>query len=85
MSRGDLFYKRHNGTSVSFLHYFTQQGIADVVEACGFDISGIHRIGYVARSVGESLALCRRGRQLLDHRRKAPLTKQPGPNAVGWT
>ena len=54
--QGDLFYKRHNGTSVSFLHYFTQDGIAEMVKACGFEIAEIHRIGYVKRC-GESLAL----------------------------
>ena len=62
--QGDLFYKRHNGTSVSFLHYFTQQGIVDVVEDCGFNISSIHRIGYVERS-GESLALSDEGGNFL--------------------
>ncbi|MCH1576049.1 MAG: methyltransferase domain-containing protein [Flavobacteriales bacterium] len=62
--QGDLFYKRHNGTSVSFLHYFTQDGITDMVEACGFDISGIHRIGYVEKC-GKSLALGEEGGNFL--------------------
>lgn len=54
--RGDLFYKRHNGKSVSFLHYFTKEGIVGLVESCGFVVSQVHRIGYVQQS-GESLGL----------------------------
>jgi len=61
---GDLFYKRHNGKAVCFLHYFTREGILDMVKSCGFVISGIHRIGYVERS-GESLELGEEGGNFL--------------------
>ena len=54
MSGGDLFYRRHNGESVAFLHYCTISGIAALAESCGFRIVGTHRIGYVDRP-GEAL------------------------------
>lgn len=52
---GDLFYKRHQGESVAFLHYCTQKGIAAMVEDCGLRVVATHRIGYVNRP-GEPLA-----------------------------
>ena len=36
--RGDLFYKRHGGETVAFLHYCSKQGIIDLLESCGFII-----------------------------------------------
>lgn len=51
---GDLFYKRHNGESVAFLHYCTPTGIRNLVEDCGLRVLETHRIGYVERS-GEPL------------------------------
>lgn len=51
---GDLFYKRHNGESVAFLHYYTPTGIRNLVEDCGLRVLETHRIGYVERS-GEPL------------------------------
>lgn len=51
---GDLFYKRHEGETVAFLHYCTKSGITDLVEACGLEVVHVHRIGYVERS-GERL------------------------------
>ncbi len=52
--RGDLFYRRHDGESVAFLHYCTISGIVALAESCGFRIVGTHRIGYVDRP-GEAL------------------------------
>lgn len=52
--RGDLFYKRHGGETVAFLHYCSQKGIVDLLESCGFSINDVHRIGYVDRP-GEQL------------------------------
>lgn len=51
---GDLFYKRHEGQAVAFLHYCTSEGIVELVEDCGFRVLVAHRIGYVDRP-GESL------------------------------
>ena len=48
--KGDLFYKRHGGDTVAFLHYCSQNGIMDLVESCGFDVKEVHRIGYVEHS-----------------------------------
>ena len=52
--RGDLFYKRHGGETVAFLHYCSQNGIQKLVESCGFQVHTVHRIGYVDRP-GEQL------------------------------
>ena len=52
--RGDLFYKRHGGQTVAFLHYCTAEGIQLLVESCGFNVHAVHRIGYVDRP-GEQL------------------------------
>jgi len=52
--RGDLFYKRHGGGTVAFLHYCSKQGIVDLLGSCGFAIVDVHRIGYVDRP-GERL------------------------------
>jgi hypothetical protein len=46
---GDLFYKRHLGESVAFLHYCTPSGIVQLVEDCGLQVVETHRIGYVER------------------------------------
>ena len=54
--RGDLFYKRHGGETVAFLHYCSKQGIIDLLESCGFTIVHVHRIGYVDRP-GECLGM----------------------------
>lgn len=51
---GDLFYKRHEGEAVAFLHYCTPDGILKLVEDCGFRVLDTHRVGYVERS-GEPL------------------------------
>lgn len=48
--KGDLFYKRHGGDTVAFLHYCSQSGIQDLVTTCGFDVHAVHRIGYVEHS-----------------------------------
>ena len=48
--KGDLFYKRHGGDTVAFLHYCSQSGIVNLVESCGFDVHAVHRIGYVEHS-----------------------------------
>jgi len=52
--RGDLFYKRHGGDTVAFLHYCSQEGIVGLAESCGFSVVEVHRIGYVDRP-GEEL------------------------------
>ena len=46
---GDLFYKRHDGRSMAFLHYCRQDGITALVESCGLHVVAVHRIGYVER------------------------------------
>ena len=46
---GDLFYKRHDGRSMAFLHYCRQDGITALVESCGLQVVTVHRIGYVER------------------------------------
>lgn len=61
---GDLFYKRHEGETVAFLHYCTKSGITALVEACGLTVVDVHRIGYVQRS-GESLDPAESGGNLL--------------------
>lgn len=53
--RGDLFYRRHHGEAVAFLHYCTASGIEELVTSCGFRILEMHRIGYADRS-GEALS-----------------------------
>lgn len=62
--RGDLFYKRHGGQIVAFLHYCTAEGIQALVESCGFDVCAVHRIGYVDRP-GEKLEEEGKGGNLL--------------------
>ena len=52
--RGDLFYKRHGGDTVAFLHYCSASGISALAEECGLRVLNIHRIGYVERP-GERL------------------------------
>ena len=52
--RGDLFYKRHGGDTVAFLHYCSASGISALAEECGLRVLDIHRIGYVERP-GERL------------------------------
>ena len=54
--RGDLFYKRHGGKTVAFLHYCSSEGIIQLLESSGFSIIQVHRIGYVDRP-GEQLEL----------------------------
>ena len=51
---GDLFYKRHGGETVAFLHYCTQECIRKLVEESGMHVCAVHRIGYV-KSPGEQL------------------------------
>ena len=62
--RGDLFYKRHGGQTVAFLHYCSQEGIRSLVELCGFRVHDVHRIGYVDRP-GEQLQQEEEGGNLL--------------------
>lgn len=62
--RGDLFYKRHGGQTVAFLHYCSQEGIRSLVESCGFHVHDVHRIGYVDRP-GEQLQQEEEGGNLL--------------------
>jgi len=52
--KGDLFYKRHGGDTVAFLHYCSESGIVDLVESCGLRVQAVHKIGYVRRP-GERL------------------------------
>lgn len=52
--RGDLFYKRHGGETVTFLHYCTEERMTALVESCGLKVVQVHRIGYVENS-GELL------------------------------
>jgi SAM-dependent methyltransferase/predicted metal-dependent enzyme (double-stranded beta helix superfamily) len=51
---GDLFYKRHDGDCVAFLHYCTPAGIIALVAECGLQVVETHRVGYVERP-GEAL------------------------------
>lgn len=48
--RGDLFYRRHGGDTVAFLHYCRADGIAGLVEECGFRVVELRRIGYVQQA-----------------------------------
>lgn len=52
--RGDVFYQKVGGEGIAFLHYFTERGIRDLLEATGFRVDWIKHIGYVYRS-GEEL------------------------------
>lgn len=61
---GDLFYRRHEGRGVAFLHYCTPTGIAAMVEECGLRIVREHRIGYTHRP-GETLSAGDPGGNLL--------------------
>lgn len=62
--RGDLFYKRHDGQTVAFLHYCSSEGIVKLVEECGLNVLQVHRIGYVERP-GETLSELQEGGNLL--------------------
>ncbi len=61
---GDLFYRRHQGRSMAFLHYCRRDGITGLVESCGFRVVAVHRIGYVDRP-GQLLSADERGGNLL--------------------
>lgn len=52
--KGDLFYKRHGGQTVAFLHYCAEKDIVQLVESCGLQVTAVHKIGYVRRP-GECL------------------------------
>lgn len=52
--RGDVFYKKNEGKEIAFLHYFTQEEIADLLHEVGFTNIRVHHIGYV-RNSGELL------------------------------
>jgi SAM-dependent methyltransferase/predicted metal-dependent enzyme (double-stranded beta helix superfamily) len=61
---GDVFYKRHNGDAVAFLHYTTRGHMEDLVASCGLRVVEVHRIGYVEQS-GQALRLEEAGGNLL--------------------
>ena len=62
--RGDLFYKRHGGDTVAFLHYCRAEGISSLVEECGFRVVELRRIGYVQHA-GQELSDDTQGGNLL--------------------
>lgn len=62
--RGDLFYKRHGGHTVTFLHYCAADRIRALVESCGMRVVDLHRIGYV-QDAGALLAESQAGGNLL--------------------
>lgn len=45
--KGDVFYKKTSGTASAFVHYFTEEGARDLLQAAGFSIESIQYIGYV--------------------------------------
>ena len=53
--RGDVFYKRKNGKEISFLHYFDEDQIRNLLEEVGFKDIFIKHISYRQRP-GEILA-----------------------------
>lgn len=61
---GDVFYKRHDGEAVAFLHYTTRERMEDLVASCGLRVVEVYRIGYVEQS-GQALDLSESGGNLL--------------------
>ncbi len=50
--RGDVFYRRRGGEALAFLHYSNESALVTLLEAVGFDVVRMERVGY-AISPGE--------------------------------
>ena len=48
--RGDIFYRKKGGKSISFLHYFTHLEIIDLLVQAGFEIAWVKHVGYVKKA-----------------------------------
>lgn len=57
---GDLFYKKANGTSIAYLHYFDEIQIRELMTASGFEVEWIKYIGYTEKS-GEIVSSAKEG------------------------
>ena len=44
--RGDVFYRKTDGKAISFLHYFSESEIRDLLQAAGFEVGWIKYVGY---------------------------------------
>lgn len=44
--KGDVFYKKTNGKSIAFLHYFEQDSICELLREVGFEIGYVKNVGY---------------------------------------
>lgn len=52
--RGDVFYRKTDGSEVAFLHYCREESMQAMLEDIGFSVHSVQHIGYVHRS-GEVL------------------------------
>ncbi|MCH8904122.1 MAG: methyltransferase domain-containing protein [Bacteroidetes bacterium] len=48
--QGDIFYKKVDGTHLSFLHYFTEEEITALLERAGFEVVELKYVGYTKLS-----------------------------------
>lgn len=48
--RGDVFYQKTGGQAIAFVHYFTEEGVRQLLTEVGFRLVRLQYIGYVHRS-----------------------------------
>jgi SAM-dependent methyltransferase/predicted metal-dependent enzyme (double-stranded beta helix superfamily) len=66
--RGDVFYKKHEGLGVAFLHYCESEELTDALTQVGFVVESVQHIGY-AENTGQVVA--QGGKILISARRPA--------------
>ncbi|MEM6265650.1 MAG: methyltransferase domain-containing protein [Bacteroidota bacterium] len=48
--KGDVFYRRAEGTAIAYLHYFSEQEIRELLALAGFEVRSLFTIGYAKDS-----------------------------------